>query len=366
MKLFFFLVAFCLVSIRFYMSWSGIDRERRGVSESNMKVISDNLVEEIKYFGKFQISDDENSFKTISPGGYFKYRKNDIRVKAESNVRGTIDYTIYDGGNQVPFEGAGKELLAEAVKEMIYWGFDAEPRMERIYQKGGADALLREVDSVKTDQVKILYLNKLFAIDSLLPKLLPIIVKKIGVMGSDQDKMMFLTRINREQMKNPQTDSAYFAIVEKIGSDMEKVNALQHLIKQDSLTDDMVYKILVVGSGLGSDMDKANVFNQLISRNLLHGSLTENLIYYVSHMGSDMDKVHLYSTLINENKLTEDQWIILEEKVPSLGSDMDKSNLLVEIAGKMPKTDLVRAGYRKAAKSINNDMDYGKAIRALD
>lgn len=366
MKLFFFLVAFCLVSFRFYMSWSGKDRERRGISESYMKVSYNNVLEEIKYSGKFKISDDEMSFKSISPGGYFKYRKNDTSVEAESNVRGTIDYTIYDGKTQVPVDGAGKGLLAEAVKEMIYWGFDAEARMERIYQKGGARALLSEVDSVKTDQVKVLYLNRLFAIDSLIPELLPVIITKVGSMGSDQDKMMFLTRISRDQMKNPQTDSAYFAIVARIGSDMEKVNALQHLLEQDSLTDSMVYKILVIGGSLGSDMDKANVFNQTIEKKLLHGSLTENLIYHVSRMGSDMDKVHVYSKLINKSELTEKQWIILEEKIPLLGSDMDKSNLLVEIAGKMPKTDLVRAGYMKAAKSINNDSDYGKAVRALD
>ncbi len=366
MKLFFFLVAFCLVSFRFYMSWSGKDEERRGISESNMIVKSGNFIEKIKYSGKFELADDETQFKQISPGGYFKYQKNDIKVEAESNLRGSIDYTIYDGKNNLSPEGAGKELLTEAVKEMIYWGFDAEPRMERVYQKGGAAALLREVDSVKTDQVKILYLNRLFGVDSLVPELLPLIITKVGSMGSDQDKMMFLTRINRDQLMNHQIDSAYFAIVEKIGSDMEKVNALQHLLKEDSLTDSMVYKILVIGSSLGSDMDKATVYNQLIEKKLLHGSLTENLIYYVSLMGSDMDKVQTYSKLISENELTEDQWVILEEKIPSLGSDMDKSNLLVEIAGKMPKTELVRAGYMKAAKSISDDSDYGKAIRALN
>jgi len=366
MKLFFFLVAFCLVSFRFYMSWSGKDRERRGISESNMKISSDNFIEEIKYSGKFQISDDEMSFKSISPGGYFKFRKNDTVVKAESNIRGTIDYDIYDGKSQISPDGAGRALIAEAVKEMIAWGFDAEPRMERIYQKEGARGLLREVDNVKTDQVKILYLNRLFGIDSLLPELLPIIINKVGSMGSDQDKMMFLSRINSEQLKNPQTDSAYFALVERIGSDMEKANALQHLLKQDSLSDSMTYKILVIGSGMGSDMDKANIFNQLIEKKLLHGSLTENLLYYISLMGSDMDKVNIYNKLISENELTENEWVVLVEKIPSLGSDMDKTNLLVEIAKKMPRTESVKAAYGKAAKSIRNDSDYGRAVRALD
>src|SRR5260221_6904096 len=148
------------------MCWFGKDEERRGVCVSNMVVKSDGLYEQIKYSGKFQISDDEKSFKSISPGGYFKYRKNDIKVNAESNLRGGIDYSIYDGDKYVPVEGVGGALLSEAVKEMIAWGFDAEPRMERVYQKGGASALLREVDSMKTDQVKIIYLNRLYAIDS--------------------------------------------------------------------------------------------------------------------------------------------------------------------------------------------------------
>src|SRR5664279_312949 len=149
MKLFFFLVAFCLVSFRFYMSWSGKDEERRGVSVSNMVIKSDGFYQQIKYSGKFQLSEDEKSFKSISPGGYFKYRKNDVKVEAETNLRGSIDYTIYDGEKYLTLEEGGSKLVAEAIKEMIAWGFEAEARMERVYQKGGAAALLSEVDSVK-------------------------------------------------------------------------------------------------------------------------------------------------------------------------------------------------------------------------
>jgi hypothetical protein len=366
MKLFFFLVAFCLVSIRFYLAWSGKDEEKRGVSVSNMTIKSDGLYEQIKYSGKFQLSEDERSFKSISPGGYFKYRKNDIKVEAESNLRGAIDYSIYDGEKHLTPDEGGKLMVTQAIREMIDWGYDAEARMERVYQKGGAGALLSEVDSMKTDQVKIIYLNRLFAIDSLLPKMLSIIIKKVGSMGSDQDKMMFLKKLNAEQLRNAETDSAYFVIVEGIGSDMEKVNALQYLIKKDSVNDVVAGRILSIGNSLGSDMDKANVFNGMIEKGLIRDSLTDSLMNYISYMGSDMDKVNLYSKLINTKDLSEGQWLMLEAKVSVLGSDMDKTNMLVEIAKKMHRTEMVRAGYIKAAKSINNDSDYGKVIRAVD
>ena len=96
--------------------------------------------EEINYLGKFQLSDDESSFKSISPGGYFKFRLNDIKVKAQSDMRGEIEYKIFDGKNDLTLNDEGKILATKAIKEMIYWGYDAEGRMERVYQKGGSQA----------------------------------------------------------------------------------------------------------------------------------------------------------------------------------------------------------------------------------
>ena len=110
------------VSLRIYFSWLGKDRESRGISESNMVVKSDNFLEKISYVGKFEPTEDETAFKSISPGGYFKYEMNDERVKAESNLKGEIEYTLYDGKNNLVMDEKGKKLLAEAIKEMIAWG----------------------------------------------------------------------------------------------------------------------------------------------------------------------------------------------------------------------------------------------------
>ena len=48
-----------------------------------------------------------------------------------------------------------------------------------------------------------------------------------------------------------------------------------------------------------------------------------------------------------------------------MGSDMDKSNLLIELAQNMPKTEALKINYRKAAKNIGNDSDFGRAMRAI-
>ncbi len=332
MKLIFFLVAFCLLSIRVYFSWAGKDREKRGESTADMVIKSDNFYEAIKYSGKFQLTDDETGFKSISPGGYLKYRKNEESVKAESNLKGEIEYTIYDGEKKLALDEQGRKLVADAVWEMISWGFDADARMERLYQKGGIRALLNEVDSMKTDPVKILYLNRLFAVDSILPEDLPAITEKIGKLGADQDKTRFLSKLSPDQLKNPQITQAYFTVVK----------------------------------GMGSDMDKANLFGKLIDKGVITGARFDSLLDLVSGMGSDMDKINLYKKLMEEKTISEPQWIKLISKTAQLGSDMDKSNLLVEIAQKMPKSENLKSAYLKAAKSINADPDYGRAVRAVE
>jgi hypothetical protein len=366
MKLIFFLVAFCLISLRLYFSWSGKDRENRGLSESNMVVESDNFYEKINYSGKFELTEDETGFKSISPGGYFKFRRNDERVKAESNLKGEIEYTLSDGKNNLIMDEQGKKLLADAVKEMIAWGYDAEGRMERIYKKGGSKALLREVDSVKPSQVKIIYLNRLFSIDSLSVEDQSLMIKKIKSLGSDMDQAQLLNKISFDQLKNPQISQAYFEVVKGINSDMDKAGILRHFIDQDSLSAENTDKILAASASLNSDIDKANLYGEMIKKGIIIGPLFDSLLNLVSNINSDIDKANLYKSLIQEKDISEAQWINLLGKLSMMNSDIDKTNLLVDAAQRMPKTDIVKTNYLKAAKTLNEDMDYGRVMRAME
>jgi hypothetical protein len=366
MKLIFFLIAFCLLSIRFYFSWSGKDRERRGVSESNMVIKSDNFYEEIKYSGIFKLSEDESSFTSISPGGYFKFRLNDIRVKAESNLRGGIDYTINDGNHDLPMNGDAKKYLARAIKEMIAWGYDAEGRMERIYLKGGSAALFREIDSIKPDNIKVLYLNRLLKSDSGLTADMPLIMRKIGKLGNDQDKISALGKFSAIQLQDSATVTAYFEVIDGLNADYEKAHALENSIMVDTTSATNAEKILILSGTLQSDIDKVNLYRKMIEKGMITGARFDTLIRHISLMGSDMDKTTLYRDLADTYHLTEIHWIALISQVPLLGSDMDKTDLLSDYASKMPKTEAVITAYRKAAKTIHDDMDYGKAVRAIE
>jgi len=366
MKLLFFLIAFCLLSLRVYFAWSGKDKANRGESTCNITIKSDHFIEEMKYLGRFELSDDERHFTSISPGGYLKYRKNDTSVLVESNLQGVLEYRILEGSEKIPMDARGQARVAEAIREIINWGFDAGPRMERIYKKGGVTALSHEVDSMKSDPVKILYLSRLLASDSLSTVEQVLLISKISSLGSDGDKFIFLNKINAKQFQQPQIAKAWFTVVSKMGSEMDRMRCLHYAMDLEPVTDSNANTLLLLTSKLESDGDKAELYRKMIRKGLDTGARFPVQLEFISQMGSPMDKAHFYQELINQKYLSDDQWMMIIDKTADLGTDIDKANLLIQIAQKMPKTEALKNSYLKAAKSIGNDSDYGRVLRGLN
>lgn len=73
---------------------------------------------DIKSWGDVQFSADTLSIKSISPGGYVSYQKNEKRLRAERDNNGEIYLEVYNNGKQVSIDENAKLFVAEGVKEM--------------------------------------------------------------------------------------------------------------------------------------------------------------------------------------------------------------------------------------------------------
>ncbi len=69
---------------------------------------------------------------------------------------------------------------------------------------------------------------------------------------------------------------------------------------------------------------------------------------------------------MDTDTLTEDQWTGLINEAAKLDGDFEKSNMLLQISLKMPKSENIKTAYLKAAKTIAGDMEFGKAVRAVE
>lgn len=331
MKLYFFLVALCLVMLRAFFSFTGHGRHNDD-NEGTMTVRINDYYEQIKWSGKAVLSEDETSIASIPPGGYLKFRENELKMVAESNLQGEIGYTLYDGHENLPLNDSGRHFITACLSKMIAWGYNAGGRAERINKKGGYHALIAELPRLKMENVKAPYLDLVLRNDSLREDELAAVIHQIASAVSDIDKENFLKRLTPVQLKDPAVSSAYLDIVSGINADLQKVNLLSRLIEQDSLTSVVFDRIMNISS----------------------------------HFNSDMDKQGIYHKLTDSRDLTEDELIALLDAAAQQHADVDKSNLLIYIAQKMPRTERTRTAYLGAAKKINNDADYGKAVKIIE
>jgi hypothetical protein len=398
MKAEFFVVAFCLLFAGAYFTYA---RHRDvGNNDSSIVISSDGSYEEIKHSGKIDFTDDETSIKNISPGGFLNYRKNEEKLIAKSDKQGVISYELTNGDNKLLLDSNGKKFITEAVKEMIAWGIDANERMERIYKKGGNRALMNEVGNLKNDQVKKMYLDHILKFDSLTSTDMTVLVKMItNSLGSDEDKQQVLKKFTPDQLKDSSTAHAYVQAVESFNDDYAKSNAIKNImimslpkglciqiihavngihdenekaillrdmINKGQLDEEQTDQILEATDHFNDNMQKENLLMQLISKKAVPANRFDKLLELISHFNDDMQKENLYKKLIGEDNLSEEQWISLINQISNIAPDNEKSDFLLLISQKMPKSENIKSAYLKAAKTITDNAEYGKAIRAVE
>lgn len=331
MKLLFFLVALCLVMLAAYFSFTG-----HGIHNDNnsgtLTVTIDDYNEQVKWSGKIALNEDENSITSIAPGGFLKFKENDAKMLAESNLQGEISYTLYDGDETLPLNDSGKHFISASLKKMIALGFYSDGRAARINKKGGYHALIAELPNLKMQNIKGPYLDLLFSNDSLTSEDFAVVIRQTAASVSDPDKENFLKRITATQRKDSAVSAAWLDVVVGLNADIQKVNLLSYLLDKDSLTGASFIRIMDISNHLNADIDKQNVYWKITDR----------------------------------KDITEGQWILIIDAAAQQHADIDKSNLLIRIAQKMPHTEKTKAAYLIAAKKIINDADYGRAVKIID
>ena len=334
MKLTFFLIAFFLVLLRVYFSWAGYARHDSR-NDGNVTIKGDNFIEEIHWSGKVRLSDDEKSIADITPGGYLKFRENDQTFKAESNLQGEIAYTLYDGRENLTLDDSGRRFVAGVLQKMIARGFYSDGRAQRIAQKGGNQALLTEISHMEMDGAAYQYVDLLFNSDSMTETEQVALLKQIGQMENNK-KEEYLERFTQAQLNDSIVGSYWLTTVKGIFPDDNKKDLLMRYIGQ-----------VADSTGLPN-----NRFDSVVAA--------------AGHIGSDGEREDLYLLLIDSVKKTDAEWISLIRAGAAMDNDNSKSDMLVRIAKKMPIDDSVKAEYKTAARTIRDDAEYGKAMRAIE
>jgi len=161
------------------------------------------------------------------------------------------------------------------------------------------------------------------------------LLKQIGQMENGK-KEEYLERFTQAQLKDSIVGSYWLATVKDIFPDDNKKDLLMHYL------------------------------GQVADSSVLEGNRFDSVVAAASHIGSDGDREDLYHILIDSVKKTDAEWITLIRAGAAMEDDNSKSGMLVKIAQKMPHNEPLKTEYKAAARTIKDDAEYGKAMRAIE
>jgi hypothetical protein len=322
---------------------------------------------DLAYTGDIRINDSETTIEGISDGGFLDYRHNGDRLLAGPDGKGGVGMDLYAYGKKIDAGSVeGRNLVARAVKELIWLGIDADARMDRIYRKGGYPALLAETDSMKGDYVKGLYFSRLLNIDTLSPGEMAAVLKKIGLtVSSDHGREQLLTRVDTSYLKNDSVAGSYLEVAAGIDGDFEKSQALTYFLRFP-LPERRYVPTLEAAKTVDGDFERSNVLGRLIDKGVVEGASFDTLLAVIGDMGGDFEKGKLLKEISRADVKETRSWAGLIRASSQLDGDNEKGNVLIEIAHRLPRTDSLRAVYTAAARTVHSDNDYGRVMRAME
>jgi hypothetical protein len=228
---------------------------------------------------------------------------------------------------------------------MVRFGFCSDGRPERIYKKGGNRALLDELSgNLPMDNVSAPYIDLLFKGDSLTMDETMEVMQLIETTGNEDEKIRLLEKFTTKQLKDSVIGLAWLSAAGRVGPDHYKRELVDHYMKLDSTG----------GGSAGTAAGWA-----------FAGARYDSLLKVIGQFDG-MEKSELYKQLLGHEVGADEAWISLIRAVRQQNEAFMKSDLLVEIAGKMPKNEKIKAEFLAAAKSITDDREYGKVMRAVE
>jgi hypothetical protein len=328
----------------------------------------------INAHGSVEFTDDDADVKSISRGGYLTIEKSTGRFFGDTQRfearehGGTIERKYFSNGKQLGEEDGRawlRTFLPELLREM---GMNADRRVARTLAKGGPQAVLDLVSSIKGEYSRGIHLRELYAQATLDPAMLSRSLQQAGrEIGGDYDLAQVLTTASEKQ----NIDAALPAFVEaarSIQSDYDLRGVLSRALERPSLTPAVasaIFKAAIPGlggAGIDSDYDMAELLKDApVSMVNAPGSGWAEAVGSIS---SAYDRHRAIAAVLRPGASPDVVQAALAAAA-GVSSDYEAANLLIEIVKAGLLTDQTSHPFMTAASRIGSAYDRRRVMEAV-
>ena len=317
--------------------------------------------------GKPEFTDDYTDIKSLSAGGSVTIEEKTASVTRKLEITqgadGKLQRTYSVNGERRELDREGQEwvgaIILDAVRQS---GFDAERRVTRLFERGGAAAVLEEVTLIKGDYAKSVYLRLLLKdrqVDAAAAR--KVVQMATRDISSAYEKQQVLAAVAGKYLDDKETLAEFAAAIPTINSDYERGQALAALVKDRKLTSEQLKIVVPAAAKISSDHEKAQALLGLLKSGGTEAVAQPAFFEAVDGIKSAYDRARVLSALLAAKPSNEAVKLIVTSAA-GIDSDYEKSQVLIA-AAKIGDED-IRKMLMEVARGIRSDYERGNVLAA--
>lgn len=325
----------------------------------------------VRAIGKVRFESDFSDVQGVPPGGSFILTESDAvttrRIEIRSDDAGRLTRKFTVDGVERPWDDEGRRWLATVLIALERrTALMADVRVPALYQRGGVDAVLKEIALLSSDHARRMYFDAWFKTTPTLNESETRRALEIaGTMESDFEVAQTLIALAKAG-KVGASPSAYVQAARGIESDFEVRRALTALLKVTTPDPEAMTLLLTVANDIDSDFELAQLLIEVSERGLASSASRDQYFKAVGTIESDFERRRVLTAILKRIDNPEDVQSRLLTAASSIESDFELASFLVSFAKRYPEmTPALREAFMKTADGIQSEHEYGRVMQSI-
>jgi len=322
----------------------------------------------LEYEGEVELTPDDKDVLSISKGGFMEIKKSAFGSRRRIFIEpegGNLVRKYYVGSKETSFNPEGKKWLAEILLEVVRSStLGAEKRINRIYEDGGAEAVLNEIEEIQSDFVKSRYLD-LLAKNDLTSKEVLKVLEAVDNVHSDHHKAELLMGDMHKYLNDDASLHAYINATGAINSDHHKANVLKNMVRAIDISDAKLGSLFEITNDIDSDHHKADILFELMDTKDLSDESIELLIATTDDINSDHHKAEVLRMALKTEDIDDQAYDIFLNSVTDVNSDHHKANILIDLLDSDLQPNNLSGINLLVGRDINSDHHKAEVLKKL-
>jgi len=225
--------------------------------------------------------------------------------------------------------------------------------------------ILVSASKMESDHYKTEVLTSLMRQSNLTDPIMSEIINTSKSIDSDHYKTEVLTKALDRKL----SVTSYQQAVEAV-KDIESDHYITQVVKEmlnNPIDGEVLSNLLSITSSIESDHYRTEVLTTLLKKQDLKEEQFKKLVEYTDSMGSDHYKSQTLQTAVETPTMTDRKMIAIIKAAGEIDSDHYVTKVLTSVASYVKSgSAVVKEAYRAAAKKIDSETYYGRALRAIE